>query len=250
MTYINSKELSNRVDRAAVQRKFRLLCATGFTLIEVLMTVAIVSIMVALLTMASGDVQRLALKSRGHSNLRQVGLAVLSYAGDNNNRLPGPAPLGIYPLYNKANGGDWYIFATQLSPYLGLPPYTGLGSETVLVPVLVSPGMAKFGIDPRSVPNYVQNSGLTSIPGGRPFGTQANSSYAANQPLTLFDLANLGGASVVWALTDLDQQINDSSVRASGWYSSLPKKPIYKNCRLRLYFDGRVESVPLNAPNQ
>lgn len=67
----------------------RRLHAAGFTLIELLVVVAIISILAAMLLPALGKARRTALRISCLSQMKQNGLANLSYAGDSEEALPG-----------------------------------------------------------------------------------------------------------------------------------------------------------------
>ena len=60
----------------------------AFTLIELLVVVAIISVLAALLLPALGSAREKAYRGVCANNLRQVGMATISYAGDNNEALP------------------------------------------------------------------------------------------------------------------------------------------------------------------
>src|SRR5581483_4716383 len=79
----------------------------GFTLIELLVVIAIIAILASLLFPAISRSKSKAVSIRCCSNLRQLGVAFLMYADDNNQRLP--------DLYTKwwtgngvAPGGLWW----------------------------------------------------------------------------------------------------------------------------------------------
>lgn len=60
----------------------------GFTLVELLVTIAIVAVLAALLIPAIGMVRERAQTSQCVSNLRQIGVGLLSFAADNDGRFP------------------------------------------------------------------------------------------------------------------------------------------------------------------
>jgi prepilin-type N-terminal cleavage/methylation domain-containing protein/prepilin-type processing-associated H-X9-DG protein len=95
----------------------------GFTLIELLAVIAIIAILAALLlpalTTAKGQAQRITCVS----NLRQIGIAIHTYASDNNSRIPyGPKappftnPSDFYP----STGAPTSLISLQTGDPVGL----------------------------------------------------------------------------------------------------------------------------------
>jgi len=95
----------------------------GFTLIELLVVMAIIALLAALLLPALTTAQQASRKAACLSNLRQVGIAVASYAHDNDGRIPyGPPappftnPSDLYPT----TGAPTSLLSLQSGAPVGL----------------------------------------------------------------------------------------------------------------------------------
>lgn len=225
----------------------------AFTLIELLIAIALIASLAALFFPVAGRMMNSGNQAKGIANLRQVGAAVACYTSDHQGRLPGPAPLGIAPDYNHNLASTSKVVAASLGVYLGMPASSILkNGETVIVPALVCPGFKAVMKDPLIAPNYIQNAALSTEPGVmgkiRVFGMLASGNIAEVQPLTLNDLTRLGGISKIWLLTNLDQKSPVQLTQGSNWIPNLPPTPVYKTTRLRLFADAHIEAVALDAP--
>ena len=60
----------------------------GFTLIELLIVIGIIAVLAGLVLPIYGNIQLAGKRTQSLSNLRQLGMAALSYANDNNGSLP------------------------------------------------------------------------------------------------------------------------------------------------------------------
>lgn len=83
---------------------------SGFTLIELLTVIAIVGILAGIIIPVVGSVRTSAKRALSVSNLRQVGVGILAYAGDNQGRLP----ISSHGYQQELN--SWI---NTLRPYLG-----------------------------------------------------------------------------------------------------------------------------------
>jgi prepilin-type N-terminal cleavage/methylation domain-containing protein/prepilin-type processing-associated H-X9-DG protein len=90
----------------------------GFTLIELLVVIAIISILAAILFPAFARAREQARKSACASNFRQIGLGIMQYSQDYDERLPlfsQGTGYGGFQGYNGADGARW---ADMIMPYV------------------------------------------------------------------------------------------------------------------------------------
>src|SRR5437867_3027024 len=110
--------MMNSISLRIGSRTGRLPPRTAFTLIELLVAIAIIAILAGLLTTAIAKAKTKAQGIACLGNVRQLALAWLLYAGDNNERLAynfgGPTNRGIAPksVYNCVNN----IMSWELDP--------------------------------------------------------------------------------------------------------------------------------------
>src|SRR5262245_29539986 len=75
---------------------------SGFTLTEILIVVAVITILVGLIIPAVSKAKGAALRTRCAGNLRQIGQALVLYAADNDNQVPpGPNPMSDHGISSQ-----------------------------------------------------------------------------------------------------------------------------------------------------
>lgn len=84
-------------------------CVRGFTLVEVLVVIAVIALMAALLIPALSQAKEQARLALCRSNMRQVGLGFLMYADDNRDYLPWPGGEPTRANFNPHYLPDWCV---------------------------------------------------------------------------------------------------------------------------------------------
>lgn len=217
-----------------VGRQGRAARETAFTLIELLIAIAVIAILGALLMPTLSKIKSSANAAACASNLHQIGVGVTSYVSENDAKIPAIRDLTL-------NGWFQQIFADSIITTGGqsTTSYGATFPHGPLVKFWICPGdPTRGGWKSLGAPN--------GVPGADPADTAVNAhSYTPNGWVLNVKLASISRPSQTILVTDF--QWGNAGTRYilpanSPWKESIPQHwhNSYVNC---LFVDGHVEKL-------
>jgi prepilin-type N-terminal cleavage/methylation domain-containing protein/prepilin-type processing-associated H-X9-DG protein len=155
--------------------------ARGFTIVELMVVIAIVALLMGLLLPGIGMVRKSAFAAKSQSNLRQWGLGTIAYANLHEERLPWEGLKDANQMTtNLANPAFW---ANAIPPFVDQRPYREINQEAFdnQVNVPFADGESIF-IDPSAQPDQMEPWGYGE-PGTQGIQRQFYFNYVPNSQL-------------------------------------------------------------------
>ena len=215
--------------------------ATGFTLTELLVTIAIIAVLATLVFTLARNLTRQAAATRDSNTMRQMWTCILMYAGDQNDLMPGPMFSRQSPVYNKPipkNTRDWRRLSDCLAGYLGHEnPKKG-----DFIPAMA----ASWQKTPESwqYPGFFMQHKLPVGDGlstDSPWGEPAPASGEDRLPMRLSAVMSQPNIERTWAMTE-----TDSLHPSLQGHPGLPEGMAHGRYRLGIFFDGSVRKLDAN----
>ena len=205
----------------------------GFTLVELLVVLAVIAILAAL---SLGGLSKLGAssdRSKAISNMRQIGTGVTLFAADNDGKLPGPLWPGQIAQFDPNDPKMPERLVGVLAPYLGIPTPTAPKVEPLFVPPAYRKAVSALFL--KSARTYVLNM---KVPYDNQILVPWGDCVPNPRPLPL-KLAAVPHAA--WGFSDADAL--HPRVTSASWATNTPPKPVHTPKRLAWFFNGSVAPV-------
>jgi len=215
---------------------------SGFTLIELLVVISIIAILVALVFPALSSALSRANTTKCSSNLHQIGVAMLAFAGDNNANLPASGGVITYNQASPDPNSGQLGWCQQLEPYVGMGQGQGGPGSIFQCPDSGHsiPANANYGYFNGAHAAYSANGGITHN------GVNLLKMTALSRHIIGGDVAFPAalGESLSQGLTDADKDDMTGDVAFGGGTPSAPTTiPIHRGQSNILFADGHVEAL-------
>ncbi len=218
----------------------------AFTLVELLVVMAIIAILTAILLPALGQARSRADSIQCVSHLRQIGAGIAAYVTDHEGRMPGPLRMKqSADVGGEADGS----LARLLENYLGKPAVATTARPAPREDLFICPAAARQ-LRGRNTPTYIMN--MLPVPG---FEQPAWGDASLRQaPLQFAAMSNWADAQIdgrpltlaeLWAIKDADQRYFQEIGSEPESVKDLPPTPAHGDHRNALFYDFHVGPVKL-----
>ena len=220
----------------------------GFTLIELLVVMAIIAILAALLLPVLSSTRAKAWQTQCLNNLKQVGLAMQLYVGENDDVLPGPALVQVPTGYNIEHS---MVLPVYLRRYLSLPEPPSTNLLGLVWPVITCPAQIRYPIPSdetidRRVTYCTKGAIFPSDPSSRPFGYPLTNfpgiPGSPYRPLKLSAIPSYKSPALTYAVRDVDMQLDSGAVIY--WSTVISPQAVHRNdLRNAVFLDWHAEAA-------
>lgn len=214
-------------------------CHRAFSLLELLVTLAVVGILIVLGIQVGTRAVSGADQADSLLRLRNLGQAMFLYAGDHEQRLPGPLWPGQMMLYDANREGR---LVRELASYLEVEE-----RETPYLVADLVPRAYRRMILANKLPStriYVMNT-VVEIQGEEraPFGD-----LRTDPPILTMRQSELRNLTVGdrWMMSEADQK--HPEVATAPWKNNTPSQPVHQGRRAVMDFDGAIRLQGSRAP--
>ena len=229
----------------------------GFTLVELLVVVAIIGILVVLMVPAVNEARNAALNSKTMGRMRKLGAGYLLYMADNNNTVP----LITQTNPNASDQAQGYNTQLLIAPYIDMPLTNTSDPRRFISPIWWDAFAEINGT--RTVPGDLYYSAPMAWSGGPP-RNQAAGMYFNNMAFTTYtdtngiiqvglsrltQIARLSKTAVLMTRRMDSSGTNSWNCWSDGRTFSSTNPPSYGAKRMIFYFDGHTETWNINASN-
>lgn len=226
----------------------------AFTLVELLVSITIVGLLAGLSTVGIQKAIDAGNRTKDLSMLKQVGIGIMSYVGDNDGFLPGPIPTPVRAYVERGGDTTPYLLPERLWPYMGknvsdYPKRFPAVAEFMLFQAAKKSWGKKTVQKAQDITILATRRGSATMPyltqrgeyDEDPWGWQeTRNASSGNRPKKLAAIPN---PALTWALRDVDLESEDEGATERS-KANLTPTPLHGNVRLHLYFDGHVEARP------
>jgi len=219
----------------------------AFTLVEMLVVVAIIGILASLLLAALSRAKENGYRTQCANNFKQLAIGIQLYADDHGDQLPGPVWQGFWENYDNV---DSKRLSYYIATYLGQPAPQSTPQDNLLARC---PSAARkwAGIDPDTQPmstdtpvSYIVSSSVTNVtsgsvswPFGYPYSSPPFNKDTNAAPKRLREIYN---PTLSRTMTDADQE---NAGPHAAYYPYLPTAPVHGSVRNELFFDWHISTA-------
>jgi prepilin-type N-terminal cleavage/methylation domain-containing protein len=219
----------------------------GFTLLELMVVIAIIAILAALLLPVLSAAKEKGRRVRCMNNFKQLSLGIQLYADDHADQLPGPVWQGFWEEYDNV---DSKRLSYYIATYMGIAAPSATPQDNLFARCPSAP-LHWTRPDPATPPmstdtplSYIVSTSVTSIstgalswPFGYPYASPPFNKKSNEAPKRMGDIAS---PSMSWAMTDADK---DNAGSHAAYFPFLPEAPSHGKIRNQIFFDWHITAV-------